>query len=92
MERAYSIAQARDRLAALVHDAEGGNPVRITRRGRPVAVLVSEQDYDRLSNGRPDFWEAWTSFRARVDEEDLPGVREALEDLRDPAPGRDVAL
>src|SRR4051812_12210118 len=43
-----SIADARDRLASLVHDVEEGPAVEITRRGRPVAVLVSYHEYQRL--------------------------------------------
>ena len=48
----YSIAEAKTRFAQLVHVAEGGQPVRITRRGRAVAVLVSEADFARLSTSR----------------------------------------
>lgn len=48
----FSIAEAKSRFAQLVHQAEGGQPVRITRRGRAVAVLVSEADFARLSAPR----------------------------------------
>lgn len=47
----YSVADARDRLAELVHEAEQGQPIRITRRGKPAAVLVSEAEFQR-SHGR----------------------------------------
>ena len=47
-----SIAEAKSRFAQLVHRAEAGQPVRITRRGRAVAVLVSEADFARLSATR----------------------------------------
>lgn len=47
-----SIADAKARLAELVHQAERGQAVHITRRGRAVAVLVSEADYARLNTGR----------------------------------------
>ena len=36
-----SIADARNRLPALVHQAEAGEAVTITRRGKPVAVVIS---------------------------------------------------
>ncbi|MDW7712488.1 MAG: type II toxin-antitoxin system Phd/YefM family antitoxin [Deferrisomatales bacterium] len=92
MERGYSIAEARNHLAALIHDAEAGSPVRITRRGRPVAVLLSHSQYERLT-GRPQrFWEALEAFRATVAPEDLEGGAEVFEDVRDRAGGRDVAL
>ena len=48
----FSIAEAKARFAQLVHQAEGGQPVRITRRGHAVAVLMSEADFARLSAPR----------------------------------------
>ena len=45
-----SVAQARNSLTRLIHEAEGGNAVRITRRGKPVAILVSQEEYDRLES------------------------------------------
>lgn len=50
--RDVSIAQARLQLSRLVHRAEAGQVVRITRRGRAVAVLVSEAQFNRLSAPR----------------------------------------
>jgi prevent-host-death family protein len=46
-QQEYSVAEARNRLAELVHEAEQGRPIRITRRGKPAAVLVSEADFQR---------------------------------------------
>ncbi|MBM3556466.1 MAG: type II toxin-antitoxin system Phd/YefM family antitoxin [Alphaproteobacteria bacterium] len=48
----YSITEAKKRLAELVRQAEGGRVVRITRRGRRVAVLVSDRDFTRLERPR----------------------------------------
>lgn len=50
-EHEYSIAEARDKLPALVHEAERGRPVRITRRGKRAAVLISEAEYRRSRGG-----------------------------------------
>ncbi len=47
-QQEYSVAEARDRLAELVHEAERGRPIRITRRGKPAAVLVSEDQFQRV--------------------------------------------
>jgi prevent-host-death family protein len=41
MSKRYSIAEARNHLPAIVHDAERGKPIHLTRRGKPVAVLLS---------------------------------------------------
>lgn len=48
MPRDISIAEARNKLPALVHSVEGGPAVRLTRRGKPVAMLVSLEEYERL--------------------------------------------
>ena len=50
-QQEYSVAEARDRLAELIHEAEHGRPIRITRRGKRAAVLVSEEEFQR-SRGR----------------------------------------
>ncbi len=47
-----TIAEARDRLSAHVRSAEHGTPVVITRRGRPVAVIVAVDDFARLERLR----------------------------------------
>ncbi|HTF16268.1 MAG TPA: type II toxin-antitoxin system Phd/YefM family antitoxin [Burkholderiales bacterium] len=49
MEKKYSIAEARQQLPAIVHEAERAGTVRITRRGQVVARLVSEHEYQRLA-------------------------------------------
>lgn len=51
MEKSYSIAEARNDLASIVHDVEGASAVELTRRGRPVAVLLSVEEYRRLAAG-----------------------------------------
>lgn len=46
--KAVSIADAKNRLTELLYAAEEGQPVQVTRRGQPVAVLLSESEYLRL--------------------------------------------
>jgi prevent-host-death family protein len=65
-EREYSVAEARDKLPALVHEAERGRPVRITRRGKRAAVLISEAEYHRSHGGaRRGLAAAIQTWRAR---------------------------
>jgi len=53
----YSIVQAKNNLSGLVHEAEQGHAVRLTRRGKPVAVLISTEQYERLkAKKRPIDW------------------------------------
>jgi antitoxin Phd len=85
----YSIAQARDHLPGIIHEVERGVPVELTRRGKPVAVIVSLQDYRRLSAGKVGFWEALQKWRESVDLEELDIGPEYFDALRDRSPGRD---
>lgn len=91
MPREFSIAEARNQLPALVHQVEKGAPVRLTRRGKPVAVLVSLREYERLGPRRADLWEAIEAFRRETDLGDLD-VDEIFAGVRDPSPGREVEL
>ena len=63
-----SVAEARNTLAQLIHKAESGEVVRISRRGKPVAVLVSKEEYERLEAGvsKKDFWQMVEAWRAQA--------------------------
>src|SRR5437868_15490953 len=65
MKRTYSIAAARAKLPAIVRAAETGQVTTIERRGTPVAVVVSLNDYRRLATGTESMWAAWQAFRRR---------------------------
>lgn len=84
--RQYSIAEARNSLPSLVHEAEQGKPVELTRRGRAVAVILSVTEYQKLTGSRPDFFESLMQWReenaAHLDDE--PFLQE-----RDRSPGRE---
>ncbi len=91
MSSSYSIAQAKDQLPKLVHEAEGGSLVEITRRGRRVAVLLSTDAYAQLAEIAPSLWKGICELRSdyHVAETVDDGVFDAV---RDHAPGRDVRL
>ncbi|MXY68731.1 MAG: type II toxin-antitoxin system Phd/YefM family antitoxin [Acidobacteriia bacterium] len=42
------MAEARRNFPSLVREAENGRAVRITRRGKPVAVLIGGREFERL--------------------------------------------
>ena len=50
-----------------MHEAESGKVVHIARRGKAVAVLVSERAYQRLTEKAPDLAQALDQFRATHD-------------------------
>ena len=54
----YSIAEARDQLPALIHRAETTGNIQLTRRGKPVAMLLSVAEYRRLAEKNSDWWTA----------------------------------
>jgi prevent-host-death family protein len=88
------ISEAKNALRALIRQAESGRPVRLTRRGRPVAVLMSEESYRRLQSDqgeRRGVWEFVKQWRGS-----LPADWEGLHDeevrsMRDKSPARDFA-
>lgn len=92
MVRHFSVAEARNRLTKLIHQAEEDGPVRISRRGKPVVVLVSERDYVKISGDASGFSEAAEAFRLSLSPEDLDGIGDALKGLRSKEHGRKVTL
>lgn len=70
MSSTVSIAEARNRLPRLVHEVEEGEPITLTRRGKPVAVLVSWEEHERVRKA-PDFSDAYARFSRRYDLESL---------------------
>jgi prevent-host-death family protein len=92
MLKKYSIAEARHDLAAIVKELERQPAIQITRRGQPVAVLVSAREFERLSTARSGFWAAYKSFCQGVDLA-RDGVDDSfLMDLRQKDSGRRVDL
>jgi len=88
------ITEAKNAFTALVHQVEGGEVVHLTRHGRPVAVILSEADYQELRQHAAtrgdllDFVRGWRGA--------LPGAWRGIEDdeidaARDRAPGKDFA-
>jgi prevent-host-death family protein len=88
----YSIAEARHNLAALVHDLEKKDRIELTRRGEPVAVLLSMRAYRKLSEPKQAFWEAYEAFRAEYPLDELDIQPEIFTGTRDRSPGREVSL
>jgi prevent-host-death family protein len=85
MDKTYSIAEARNDLSGVVREAEAGHPVILSRRGRPVAVIVSASEFARMAPRRRALADAIDAFRhehvASLDDHDwLPE--------RDRSPGR----
>lgn len=67
----YSVSEAKDSFPQLIREAEAGQEIRVTRRGLPVAFLVSAQRYSELTSGHTSFSERYRSFRKRFADEPM---------------------
>lgn len=92
MSHRYSIADARTSLSNIVDQAEAGQRVELTRRGRPVAVIVSVREFERLRVGRPKFNETYQDFLAKYSPEAIGLDDDFAASVRDKSPGRKVSL
>lgn len=93
MAKQHSIAEARNSLPSLVRAAESGKAVELTRRGRPVAVLIGRRQYERLTMKYRGFSESYEEFTQEVDLEELAiDPDELFAGSRDDSHGREVDL
>ncbi len=44
----WSLQDAKNRFSAVVNAAQAGEPQRVTRRGEPVVVILSTDEYERM--------------------------------------------
>lgn len=69
--RRFSVSEARKQFASIIRDAERGAVIELTRRGRPVAVMVSPADYGALQGRAGGFWDEIRVFREGFDLDEL---------------------
>ena len=87
-----SVAEARQNFARLIRRAQQGKAIEITRRGEPVAVLLSASAYLSLTGERPSFVEAIDQVRKRLDVNELGIGDEEFARLREESQGREVSF
>jgi prevent-host-death family protein len=92
MLQRYSIAEARAHLPRVVDQAEAGVQVELTRRGRPVAVLISRREFDRLRGKRLHFSEAYRKFLEKHPLKEIGIADDFVASTRDKSTGRKVSL
>lgn len=88
MNQEFSIAEAKNKLPAIIHAIERGTPATITRYGTPVAVVISVEQFKAMSRNKPNFWKAVAQFRQGLSDSNL--LNEEFSNLRDKSPGREV--
>jgi len=92
MAKSYSIAEARSSLPTIVDQAETGLDIELTRRGRPVAAVVSLRKLEQLRGGRPRFDETYRAFLRKYSLAKVGVERGFFETGRDRSTGRKVSL
>jgi len=92
MSKRYSIAEARSNLPYIVNQAALGLAIELTRRGKPVAVVVSLQALERLRGERPRFGDAYKSFLKKYSLERVGLEDDFFETIRGQDGGRKVSL
>ena len=89
----HSIAEARRNLPALIREAENGKEVELTRRGEPVAMLISYRAFKHLASIRRGFIAAYRDFTTNIDVSNLElNPDELFGDVREETGGRDIRL
>lgn len=81
--QSWQLQEAKARFSELVRQAAHDGPQEITLHGRPVAIVVSREEFDRLVGGRSlvDFMQR--SPLREIEEIDFP---------RDRSPARNVSF
>ena len=92
MSKRYSIAEARSNLPTIVDQAEAGAEVELTRRGKPVAVLISHRQLERVRSDRPRFADAYRAFLRKHSLKDLGIENDFFQATREKGAGRKVSL
>ena len=92
VSKRYSIAEARSNLPTIVDRAEAGQAVELTRRGKPVAAVVSLRELERLRGERASFRDAYRRFLKAYPLREVGLTPTEIASTRDRGKGRKVVL
>ena len=73
-------------------EAEAGQAIELTRRGRPVAVILSLRELERLRGTRTQFSGVYRKFLESHSLQEVGLDADFFDTARDPEPGRKVSL
>ena len=74
----WSIQDAKNRFSAVVDAAQRGEPQWVTRRGKPVGVLLSAEVFERLKSSGKAAALSFTDSLLDLPQDDLPFERMPL--------------
>jgi prevent-host-death family protein len=86
----YSATNARTELSALLRNLNDRQPVTLTRYGKPLAVLMSMNAYQRIVVVRPSFWDAYQAFLRSHPLEQLAIEPDVFGGVRGTSPAREA--
>jgi prevent-host-death family protein len=86
-----SIAEAKNNLSHLIHELDAEEAIQLTRHGKPVAVMMSEAHYKKLSSPTSSLNTAILNWRDQQDELSTGFSEGTLESIRSEAKGRDFS-
>jgi cellobiose PTS system EIIB component len=76
-----------------LQDIQQGEPIQILQNGQQIAVILSNEQYDRLRRLSSGFWTSLERFR---EEHDIVNADidpdEVFANVRDRSPGREVSF
>ena len=85
-----TIADAKNNLSQLIYQLESNEPIHLTRHGKPVAVMLSEANYQKLTHKDNSLYQAIQQWRNQLDGDS--GLTETeLKKLRATGQGREFS-
>jgi len=89
--QSFSIADARSQLPKIIHTVEGGDVAQLTRRGKPVAVLLSLKEYKALlAQGKGSLLHALKAYRALKEDSNEDLSNQEIDNWRSKETGREL--
>ena len=87
-----TIAEAKNNLSHLIHQLELEEPIHLTRYGKPVAVMMSESQYQELVSPTKSLNSAILNWRSQLEEDLDVGLTEGeLNTIRKEPAGREFS-
>jgi prevent-host-death family protein len=90
MMKTNTIAEAKNNLSQLIYQLETDEVIHLTRHGKPVAVMLSEANYQKLTHQQAHLYPAIQQWRSQLDVDS--GLTETeLNATRQAGQGRDFS-
>lgn len=89
MPKFATTAEAKNTLPKLIHSAEAGEDIHISRHGIPVAVLISEERYQQAFGSSKHIFQSIMEWRANNNDIEL--TNDEVDSWRDKSPARDFS-